>query len=67
MSELRPLTKFETLALAMSLGKSAALAAYARRELARHYWPSTCWKCKAELADPQAETCPACDADRVPF
>ena len=66
MSELRPLTKFETLTLAMSLGKSAALAAYAQRELARH-WPSTCWKCKTELADPQAETCPACGADRVPF
>ena len=59
MSELRPLTKFETLALAMSLGKSAALEAYARRELARH-WPTTCWKCEAALDDQAAETCPTC-------
>ena len=59
MSELRPLTKFETLTLAMSLGKSAALAAYAQRELARH-WPTTCWKCGATLDDQAAETCPIC-------
>ena len=66
MSELRPLTKFETLALALSMGKPAAMSDYAERELARH-WPTPCWKCRAALPSPQAETCPECGAEQEPF
>ena len=55
--------------VALATGDPAALAAYGKAELERlKGQPRRCWQCGAEVPDtPDAETCPACGVDLVPF
>lgn len=67
VDQVPELSKAEALALALSLNKPAALAAYAEAELRRHYdQPATCWQCGAAV-DERDEVCPACNVELVPF
>lgn len=55
-------------ALALATGDPAVVLAYGRAKLAAlQGQPPICWSCGAQVPDPEAETCPACGVDLVPF